>query len=393
MKRRSAATQSPSGRREALVLSPEPPWPTVGGGALRTASLIEYLRRRYHVSVVVFREDGSPAPEFPPDLAGYTIQIPRHSRSTPARVARNLSRLIRGVPPLVDRFSGFELPPEVRRQRFSLGVVEHFWCAPYADALREICDRLVLNLHNIESVLHARQADMLPAITRLAFHRFAAKCAALESRWLPKFDTVLATSEDDRNRVGTGVVYPNAVPQVDRPVVARHDEIAFSGNMEYEPNHTAVRWFASNVWPELRSRNPNLIWRLIGRNERAVHPLVSTDPRVSLTGPVPDAIAELARARAAVVPIQAGSGTRIKIIEAWAAGIPVISTTIGAEGLPYTPGEHLLIADTPAEFLLSIEKVLNDSTLSERLADSGRRLYEQRLTWPAAWEVLETVGI
>lgn len=392
MKRRSAATESPSDRT-ALVLSPEPPWPTIGGGALRTASLLEYLRGRYRVSVVVFRETGARAPEFPPDVAGYTIEIPRHSRSTAARVARNLGRLIRGVPPLVDRFSGFELPPEVRRQRFSLGIVEHFWCAPYADALRPICDRLVLNLHNIESVLHARQADKLPAFARLAFRRFAANCAALERTWLPKFDTVLVTSEDDRNRIGSGVVYPNAVPPVDRPVVEKHEEIAFSGNMEYEPNYTAVRWFATHVWPELRSRNPHLSWRLIGRNEGAVRPLVSTDPRVLLTGPVSDAIPELARARAAVVPVQAGSGTRIKIIEAWAAGVPVISTTIGAEGLPYAPGEHLLIANTPAEFVLAIERVLNDSALSASLASSGRRLYEQRLTWPTAWEALETVGM
>ena len=377
-------------RSSAIVLSPEAPWPVVGGGALRTASLIEYLRRRYDVTVVVFREPGAGPVPFPSDVNGSIIDLPRHSKAAPARIVRNLSRLLRGAPPLVDRFAGFPLPETAR---FDIGVIEHFWCAPYVDILRRRCDRLVLDLHNIESVLLSRQADLLPFAGRVAFRRFAAKCAELERALLARFDTVLVTSEADRARIGTGVVYPNAVPDVPQPRPPKQNDIAFSGNMEYEPNYTAVRWFATHVWPELRTRQPALNWRLIGRNEAAVRPLVSHDNHVILTGPVTDAVLEIARARLAIVPVQAGSGTRIKIIEAWAAGVPVISTTIGAEGLPATPGEHLLIADTPADFLSAVERVLNDSALQNRLASSGRRLYEQRLTWTAAWEALAAENI
>jgi glycosyltransferase involved in cell wall biosynthesis len=95
----------------------------------------------------------------------------------------------------------------------------------------------------------------------------------------------------------------------------------------------------------------------------------------------------------AVVPVLAGSGTRIKIIEAWAAGLPVISTTIGAEGLPATPGEHLLIADTVDEFLAAIEELVGNPGLAQRLASNGRLLYERQLTWTAAWKSLEGAGL
>jgi glycosyltransferase involved in cell wall biosynthesis len=291
----------------------------------------------------------------------------------------------------VDRFSGFEEPLRalVAGRTFDVGVIEHFWCAPYASALRSVCRRLVLDVHNVESVLLHRQSRLLTGPARSIVGRFATCAAELERIWLPRFDTVLVTSDADRERLGTGLVYPNAVPEVKQPNVEKHNEISFSGNLGYEPNYTAVRWFIENVWPELHGRRPRLGWRVIGRNESAVRGLVSGDEQITLTGPVEDAVKELARARLAIVPVQAGSGTRIKIIEAWAAGLPVVSTTIGAEGLPAVPGEHLLIADTPAEFLTAIEKVLDSPELQLSLGRAGRRLYERRLTWTAAWEALK----
>src|SRR5207249_5012557 len=112
------------------------------------------------------------------------------------------------------------------------------------------------------------------------------------------------------------------------------EAIVFSGNMEYHPNVSAVGFFRSEVWPQLRARWPGLVWRLVGKNPQAVRRFTSGDSRIQVVGPVENAIRELARARAAVVPLLTGSGTRLKILEAWAAGLPVVSTTVGAEGLP-----------------------------------------------------------
>jgi len=185
------------------------------------------------------------------------------------------------------------------------------------------------------------------------------------------------------------IVYPNALPNVS--VTGKHedDAIAFSGNLEYEPNKIAVAFFYKSVWPLLRDRWPNLAWRIIGKNPRGVAGLIAGDPRIQIIGPVDDAIAALARAKVAVVPLSAGSGTRIKILEAWAAATPVVSTSFGAEGLEYQAGEHLLIAGSPNEFAEHISALIKSTELRSAIGNAGRRLCQERYTWDKAWRTLE----
>jgi glycosyltransferase involved in cell wall biosynthesis len=94
-----------------------------------------------------------------------------------------------------------------------------------------------------------------------------------------------------------------------------------------------------------------------------------------------------------VVPLLAGSGTRVKILEAWAAGRPVVSTSLGAEGLPVRDGEHLLLADNPEDFAAAVSRLLASPQLRERVGRAGRQLYERQFTWPQAWERLAAIGI
>src|ERR1051326_2172364 len=150
--------------RRALFLVPEAPYPMHGGGALRSASLLEYLARRYDVDVIVFREPGAPEPAalFPAGVACeiHVLELPHHRKDAVSRAARNAGRLLRGVPPLIDRFTGFaaEITGFVRGREYEVAVVEHFWCAPYHAQLAPVSRKTVLDLHNIESVLHARCA-------------------------------------------------------------------------------------------------------------------------------------------------------------------------------------------------------------------------------------------
>ena len=162
-----------------------------------------------------------------------------------------------------------------------------------------------------------------------------------------------------------------------------------SGNMEYHPNVTAVRHFRRRVWPLIESKAPSLRWRLIGKNEFAVRSLVADDPRIDLTGPVADAVGELARAKVVVVPLLAGSGTRVKILEAWAAGRAVVSTAIGADGLAVQHGENIRIADGPREMAEMVLELLNDELARKRMGEQGRKTYEAGFSWPAAWETFK----
>ena len=369
----------------------------IGGGALRSASLFEFLTQRYNVDVALFNEEQSSGPrvDFPRDRARRIsiIKLPKHSKSPSARRWRAARRVARNRPPLIDRFSGFEpqIAAAVGAERYDLAVVEHIWCAPYIKQIRPHTRCVLLDAHNIESVWHERVGRTGGVLQAIAFRRFARACRRFERQWLPQFDAVLVTSEEDAKQV-EGVrtmVYPNAMPFVPRPVRREDQAIVFTGNLEYEPNIAAVRHFKENIWPLLRDCVPDLVWRIAGKNPGAITRLINGDPRIDVTGPMEDAIETLASAKVAVVPLLSGSGTRFKILEAWAAGTPVISTRIGAEGLTYRAGEHLLICDEPREFAEAVAFLLEAPEARAQLAEAGRRLYETNYTWDVAWKTLE----
>jgi glycosyltransferase involved in cell wall biosynthesis len=393
---------SDSGTRpSALFLSPEAPYPAIGGGSLRSASLVEYLAREYAVHLIAFREPGAPDPAraVPPGRISRmdVLDLPYHSKRPAARTARNLSRAWRGSPPLIDRFAGFDGPLEalLRGRAYDLAILEHFWCACYVRQVRPHCARVILDLHNIESEWHHNLAAGEGILRAAALRRFARAAQRMEKRLLPAFDGVLVTSTQDADRVrrlapGAPVtVYPNALPEIAVPEKRERLEIAFSGNLEYPPNIEAVRYFRDRIWPILRAR-PGLKWIIIGKNPEAVRGLVAGDARIELTGLVEDAVAALASAQVAVVPVLSGSGTRVKILEAWAAATPVVSTSLGAEGLGEA-GEHLVVADDPREFAAAVFRLLDSPADRRRIGSAGRRRYERCYTWPAAWHCLGTV--
>ena len=161
----------------------------------------------------------------------------------------------------------------------------------------------------------------------------------------------------------------------------------FSGNLEYHPNMEAVRWFHREIWPLVQEKCPGIEWRLIGRNPEAVEKVVGGDPRITLVGPVDDAVRAIACAQVCVVPLLSGSGTRFKILEAWAAGRAVVSTRLGAEGLGARNGEHLLVAEDASSFSQAVARVLKDAELRQKLGAAGRALYLEKFTWPVAWKV------
>ena len=395
---------SDSGRKpRALFLSAEAPYPPVGGGALRSASLLEYLGRSYAVDAIVFRQAGDPDPgqAIPPGRVEKldVIELPYHSKQPIERAIRNAWRIVRNRPPLVDRFSGFadHISKLLTGEHYEIAVIEHFWCAPYVAQVRPHAASVILDLHNIESVWHSRLAASENGARAWALGRFATASGALERRLLPEFDLILATSESDaalaRQLVpGTNVcVYRNALPETPQPRRLEQQAIVFSGNLEYSPNISAVRYFRENIWPLLEARWPELKWRIVGKNPGAIRHLVAGHPRIELTGYIKDAVTVVAECQVAVVPVLAGSGTRVKILEAWAAGTAVVSTTIGAEGLDCSDEAQLVIADEPQPFADAVTRLLASPQDRVRIGSAGRRLFEERYTWPAVWKTLDSI--
>ena len=292
-------------------------------------------------TLLVFRQPGAddPAKSHTAGLVAAhlaVIDLPANRRTAAARAARNALRVARRVPPLVDRFAGFGARGGGARQgrRYDIGIVEHFWCAPYLEQLAAVCGRTVLDLHNVESVLHQRCAAADGGAAGIGASRLR---SAPRANWSGVAAALRRGAGDVGGRCRDG---PRDRARRARCGLSERDParrrcrrggddeaIVFSGNMEYHPNRSAVRFFRREVWPLLRERWPRLVWRLVGKNPEAVREFTSGDPRIEVAGAVDDAVAELARCRAAVVPLLAGSGTRLKILEAWAAGLPVVSTT------------------------------------------------------------------
>ena len=392
-------------RPAALVISPEAPYPMHGGGALRTASLLHYLASRYDLDLILFRQagDSDPALSLPSGLARnvWTLTLPFHSRRPLAWAIRNSRRWILGNPPLLNRFSGKaeEIAGLLHGRHYDAGVIEHFWCAPYIDQLAPVCERTVLDLHNVESELHGSCARSDAWPMSAAHGRFARAYIREEMRLFPRFSRLLSTSDDDARRIremaqDTPVtVYRNALPLVPIPQVPEEEQvIAFSGNFEYHPNVAAVRFLINEIWPPLAGRFPHLKLRLIGKNSHAVARYLEGRPRIEKTGAIEDAVTELAKVQIAIVPLLSGSGTRLKILEAWAAARPVVSTSVGAAGLQARSGIDLVLADTADAFTASVSELLGSNVRRRRIGCAGRRTYEDGFTWESAWRDLASEG-
>jgi len=386
-------------RRRALFVAPEAPYPLVGGGALRAASVLQFLAQSHTVDAIVFHTPGSPV-LFPPGLIDRldTVELPAHSKHYAARALRNGQRMLRRSPPLVDRFAGFGDTIGGllgSRPTYDVAVLEHFWCAPYHEQIAPHARRTILDLHNIESAWHLGCGKVEAWPQSAAHEVFYHAAIELERQWLPRYSRVLAASPEDAARVkdiapsAVVAVYPNTIPFVDRPTRREQDVIVFSGTLDYQPNRTAVRHFAVDIWPSLRAVWPDLKWRLVGRNPEAVESYIEGIDGIERTGAIEDAIAELAAAKVVVVPLLSGSGTRLKIIEAWAAGAPVVSTTLGAEGLPAFHGQNILLADDPASFAIAVSCLLSSPSERDRIGAAGREQYERELTWEMAWKTLD----
>lgn len=377
-------------KKQILLVCPEAPYPVLGGGAQRIASLIEYFADRgCAVDVLSFVPCQAPAGLVREVLC---VPLPENGRSLTARLRRNAGRLARGVPPLVDRLSGFDasIRAALGARRYDVAVLEHFWVAPYVHLIGNYAERVWCDLHNIESRFFETMAGASGPAEAWAHRRFAKLSREMEASLLPRFDGCLVCSAGDAALVPEVpvVVYPNTIGWFERKESPKSPVIVFSGNMEYHPNQQAVRWFYTRIWPKVRRRFPEIRWRLVGMNPEAVRGIVGRDERVELTGAVEDAMGEIAGAELSVVPLLAGSGTRIKILEAWAAGTAVVSTSIGAEGLP----ECLRIADGEDAFERAIVELLGDEGERRRLAETGRKAYERSYHRKAAWGVLDVEG-
>ena len=271
--------------------------------------------------------------------------------------------------------------------------IEHDTSAALGERVPDYIPR-VLTAQNVTPAYYASRRDSKRGVHRLAYAIESRRATQFISRWLQTFDQLIAMSESDaqllRAYTQTPVtVIPNgAVIGPSLPAPSRANAtVLFTGTMNHPPNRDGILWFHARVWPQVRSLVTDAQLTIVGRHpDPEVRALADRDPSVRVMGEVPDMSPFLAEAALLVAPLHAGGGTRLKILDAFAAERAVVSTTIGAEGIAVTHGEHLLIADKPTDFADATVQLLRDHSLRAAIARSGRQLAEERYDWLAVGE-------
>lgn len=367
----------------SVVVAKFVPWPPNSGDKRRTLGIVRALRRQGPVTLCAFAgdfEDPGPLREEGVDVR--CVPLTRR----PADVARGLLRTrsltaARFWDPRLARLvaEATTTPPDAL-------VVEHVQLMPYADGLS--AGLTVVDMHNVESQLARRIADSSSGPRRLVF---AAEARALRvvERKVSAVDVVAVVSEADRRTLADVVAHPRVVvvpnawdevaplPPADGPVAS------LVALLSWGPNVDAATWFTREVWPHVVAEVPGAHLQLVGRDPaEKVRRLAGPD--VEVTGTVDDLAPWYAKSRVCLAPLLAGGGSRLKILEALAAGRPVVATRIGAEGLEDLIGRGVVAEDDPRRMAAAVVDLLRDPERSAALGREGAKAVADDHSWDAA---------
>lgn len=366
-----------------LYLAPAPPAPTTGGGSLRMFHMVRYLGARVELDLLAPAGAGAEEAErlckpfchdlefVPPSPAPW----PRRSlrlgpyETNPALLAAVSRRLSSGPYGAIQVEKPAMLPYVPRRA--TVPVVLDIWAYGLLGPLRAL----------------RHQRGFLPRLrTLVQLGRFA----CFDAFSWPSTACLLLVSEIDRRRCARRrphrrtLVVPNGVdchafrPPGIRPAGA--PVVLFSGDMSFAPNVDAAVLLATRIFPAIRRRHPTAELRLAGRHPGAAVRRLD-GPGVTVTGEVADMTDELHRATVYLAPHFTGAGTRTKILEAMASGLPIVTTTTGLEGIEARPGREVLVADDVQGLATSAITLLEDEQRRAELGDAARRLAEERFDW------------
>lgn len=378
-----------------LMLATMAPYPPVFGGASRVWNILRQVARRHEVALLAMHTpDAEPLAEAVRVMREHAADVRFVARPTglARRVASGLRSLGPGPAYTLGnfRFAAFETALRRFVADWNPDLVHaHFLhTAQYHDAFGPAAR--LFDCHNINTALWRRYAETRTDPLRRVF---AMRQAALLARFEPAihraFDAVTFCSEDDRRWAverspdASLHVSPNGV---DCAYFAPRDEpeephsLLFCASMATVQNVDAAVWFVGEVLPRIRTRYPDAKAWLVGREPVARVRALASD-HVTVTGTVDDVRPYMARAQVHVVPIRVGGGTRLKILEAMAMKRPVVSTTVGAEGIGATDGEHLVLADDADAFAGAVGRLFDDPALRKRLASTGHAFATQRFDW------------
>jgi glycosyltransferase involved in cell wall biosynthesis len=373
--------------------------PVDKGGRIRTYYMLRELKREHQVTYLTL-DDGQAAGDARERATEYChelITIPHRTRAkfTPGFYFELAHNLASRLPYFMQKYKSAPMRRAVSEQvasgRFDV-VVCDFLMSSINVPPRLDCAS-VLFQHNVEAMIWKRHYEVQRNPLKKAYlYGQWRKAAAYERAACRRFDYVVTVSVDDREwtrreygmervaDVATGVDTDYFRP---RGLEKREPfNLVFTGSMDWLPNEDAIRYFTEQIMPRVRATVPEATLTVVGRNPYpSLLELSRRDASIIVTGRVEDVRPYMERAAAYVVPLRIGGGTRLKIYEAMAMEKPIVSTTVGAEGLPVQDGRELLLADTPEAFAQEVVRVLKDESFARGLGMRAATTVREQFGW------------
>lgn len=385
-----------------LFVTEQFPYPLDGGGNVRTFNLLRGLATAHHVTLIAVAPThaGEPDPATVAHLCHEVRLVPPVPRGRLREAWRLCCGMRKGESLVLARHRSAAFGAQIAHilnhppGNVSYDAIHfnHLDTAIYESLVSPGTLR-VLDEHNVVS----NQVATTARVERRTFRRAVLtrehrRLKAVEARLCNRMDCCLVCSEPDAQSLRTlGVessvaVVPNGVdltgfapPDEPRP----RNDVVFVGSLDYDPCEKGVWFFCTEILPLLRRSMPTVRFVAVGRNPSLrLRRLAASDDGMILTGRVADVRPFMHAASVSVAPLLSGSGTRLKILESLAAGTPVVTTTLGVEGIEALPGEHLLVADEPEAFATAVRSIMGDESLARKLRQQGRQLVESKYGWP-----------
>lgn len=379
------------------------------GGKLRTWHLLRHLSRRHDISYLSFSEPSQNAADIRGmgEVASEVVTIPRTDppKGTVRFYTDAARYLLDPAPYAVAKYRAGTyrdaLERLVRDRRFDAVVCD--FLPPIVNLPAALPCPAILFTHNVEAEIWRRHTENATnPVTRFLLGEQWRRMLRFERAALERFDLVLCVSDADRHTFGR--LYPDALKApahvvktgVDTdyfaPMTARASRpahLVFTGSMDWLPNEDGMQYFVREILPRIRQVEPQTTLSIIGRAPTPAVKRLAELPGIEVTGRVDDVRPHIADGSVYIVPLRIGGGTRLKIFEAMSMAKAVVSTTVGAEGLPVTHGHDIVIADEPARFAQTVVHLIRDAELRGRIETEARRLVVDRYDWSAVAEDFE----
>lgn len=380
-----------------LLLSNDVPYPPNSGFRLRLYNLLYRIAKEHDVWVVAFAS----VDEKPIDLGHLSeicrevVVVPFVTQGALSNPWRAMRYLLRGIPPDLRMYDSKEFADKIlaliSRIDFDIIQIEDSHMSKYLDYLpKSFHSRAILTFHDVNYHKHERLSQVEPKRARkLRLWLHGRKMRRWEPRQAQWFGHCITMSHSDKSLLVNAnpalkiTVLPNGVDTQDYtplPFPVNSVRLLYVGTMEYRPNIDAVTYFCRNIYPIIKLEYPNIEFWIVGKDP-APEVLELKGEGVHVTGEVENLLPYYKDSMVCVIPLRAGGGTRLKILEAMALGRPIVTTSIGCEGLTVKNGEHLLIADTPELFASHVLALLRDKQKWLQLTRQARTLVVDSYDW------------